>query len=607
MADTGKTIGLIKALASVDPEVIQSSVEGWLDDHPEATTTVQDGSITKAKLDQNLQSTVDDVGDLKSSVDNVEDDMRDIIGSTNALDSSVANLNFASDATAFSSNNNYRSRYFPVQNGYTYTYTITSTYSPSDYRIVLSQSEPANGVSGTIIESISAGADTHSTFTKTVSYTATSDGYLSVVHYRSSTQDASVINITEQHNGQMDIVKEYLDNIADDVEDLQKSSTKKIIPTIAGGFKVADGTLVSQSSASGYYRTDYIPYSGESFDLVGIRCGYTYGAVAYYNSSKAYISGIAHVTGDITISASDVPQNTAYVLFATNDNTGYVNAILSVGGLSETLNNTILRTNEWHKVPCRMQFGAHNGAEYYAPECTIPAYRIAGQQGWQWVWIAGIHFSADGTMYVLHDDTVDRTTDGTGYISQMTDAQINALNIDQTGSGYNLSDFDPSELKIPTFEQVLQQCVKYGMKMVIRLSEFPNTYQTQEAKAVWDAFAALLKGYNVKSEDISCYLDTGTKANICRNLFGEDVEITTFNGASATAQDILDWFAVKSITGNRAGIINSQNIDLDAAKLLHTNGVRIYAYNSISPTIIPTLALYGVDICQNGRYYKLPE
>ena len=68
MADTGKTIGLIKALASVDPTVIQSSVEGWLDDHPEATTTVQDGSITKAKLDSSLQETVDDVGDLKTAI-----------------------------------------------------------------------------------------------------------------------------------------------------------------------------------------------------------------------------------------------------------------------------------------------------------------------------------------------------------------------------------------------------------------------------------------------------------------------------------------------------------------------------------------------------------
>lgn len=69
MADTGKTIGLIKALASVDPEAIKSSVDDWLDDHPEATTTVEDGAITKAKLDSSLQQTVDDVGDLKSAFD----------------------------------------------------------------------------------------------------------------------------------------------------------------------------------------------------------------------------------------------------------------------------------------------------------------------------------------------------------------------------------------------------------------------------------------------------------------------------------------------------------------------------------------------------------
>lgn len=85
MADTGKMIGLIKALASVDPSAIQSSVEGWLDDHPEATTTVQDGSITKAKLDSSLQQTVDDVGDLKSIVDNTTE----IIYGTNLADPSL--------------------------------------------------------------------------------------------------------------------------------------------------------------------------------------------------------------------------------------------------------------------------------------------------------------------------------------------------------------------------------------------------------------------------------------------------------------------------------------------------------------------------------------
>lgn len=66
--DFGTAIGLIKGLGSPDPAVIESAVSDWLDDHPEATTTVQDGSITKAKLDNSLQGTVDDVADLKSQV-----------------------------------------------------------------------------------------------------------------------------------------------------------------------------------------------------------------------------------------------------------------------------------------------------------------------------------------------------------------------------------------------------------------------------------------------------------------------------------------------------------------------------------------------------------
>lgn len=278
--------------------------------------------------------------------------------------------------------------------------------------------------------------------------------------------------------------------------------------------------------------------------------------------------------------------------------------LLSLSGqIAENTN----KINEIKRVRTRMEFGAHNGAEYYAPECTVPAYRIAGQQGWEWAWVAGIDFSTDGTMYVIHDDTVDRTTDGTGYLNQMSDQEINALNIDQTGAGYDLSDFDPSELKIPTFEQVLQQCVRYGMKMVLRVSLFPNEYTSENAKARWDYFANLLKGYNVKPDDLSFYLDTGTKANICRNLFGETVEISTHISASATAQNYIDFFDNRSITGNRAAIINYSQIDLAAVKLLHTNGIRVYAYGSNSEAYASNCASLGVDIYQNGKIYKLTD
>lgn len=83
MADTGKTIALIKALGgSADPAVIEQATQDWLDDHPEATTTVQDGSITKAKLDSNLQGTVDDVDELKSAISELEAGSLSALGAT---------------------------------------------------------------------------------------------------------------------------------------------------------------------------------------------------------------------------------------------------------------------------------------------------------------------------------------------------------------------------------------------------------------------------------------------------------------------------------------------------------------------------------------------
>ena len=270
-----------------------------------------------------------------------------------------------------------------------------------------------------------------------------------------------------------------------------------------------------------------------------------------------------------------------------------------------TINATNIR--EMKRVRTRMCFGAHNGAEWYAPECTIPAYRIAGQQGWEWAWIAGVYFSAEGSMYVLHDGTVDRTTDGTGSVSSMTDAQIDALNITQTGAGYNLSDFDPSELKIPTFEQVVQQCVKYGMKMVIRLSDFPNGADAGANKEKWDNFLAVLNGYGVQPEDISCYLDTGTKAQTCRTLIGDDVEISTHLGQSATASDFVDWFESRSITGKKAAILSYQNTNLEAVKLLHSHGIKVYSYGYNSQAQADNCALWGVDIYQNGRIYKITD
>lgn len=56
MITAGRVAGLIQAMdGGADPAVIKAAVQDWLDAHPEATTTVADESITKAKLAEALQ------------------------------------------------------------------------------------------------------------------------------------------------------------------------------------------------------------------------------------------------------------------------------------------------------------------------------------------------------------------------------------------------------------------------------------------------------------------------------------------------------------------------------------------------------------------------
>jgi glycerophosphoryl diester phosphodiesterase len=96
---------------------------------------------------------------------------------------------------------------------------------------------------------------------------------------------------------------------------------------------------------------------------------------------------------------------------------------------------------------------AHRGASGVglAPENTLAALEMAMKIGVDLVEI-DIHLTADGHPVVIHDRSVDRTTDSTGFIDTMTLAQVRQLD---AGSW-----FDPSyhTERIPTLEEVLDLC-----------------------------------------------------------------------------------------------------------------------------------------------------
>jgi glycerophosphoryl diester phosphodiesterase len=69
---------------------------------------------------------------------------------------------------------------------------------------------------------------------------------------------------------------------------------------------------------------------------------------------------------------------------------------------------------------------AHRGASGLAPENTLAAFRLALELGTSAV-ECDVHLSADGAPLIIHDDRVDRTTNGSGAVAGLTLAQLRAL------------------------------------------------------------------------------------------------------------------------------------------------------------------------------------
>lgn len=84
---------------------------------------------------------------------------------------------------------------------------------------------------------------------------------------------------------------------------------------------------------------------------------------------------------------------------------------------------------------------AHRGASLEAPENTLASFRAALDAGAPAVEF-DVHLSKDGVPVVIHDDTLERTTNGTGAVAERTLAQLRALD---AGGGE----------RVPTLAEVL--------------------------------------------------------------------------------------------------------------------------------------------------------
>jgi glycerophosphoryl diester phosphodiesterase len=110
---------------------------------------------------------------------------------------------------------------------------------------------------------------------------------------------------------------------------------------------------------------------------------------------------------------------------------------------------------------------AHRGATGYAPENTIAAFDKAIEMKADYIEM-DIQRTKDGELVIIHDTSVDRTTDGTGYIKDLTSTQLRDLD----AGSWKGEEFAGE--KIPTFDEILD---KYHGKIGILLElKAPELY-----------------------------------------------------------------------------------------------------------------------------------
>lgn len=133
----------------------------------------------------------------------------------------------------------------------------------------------------------------------------------------------------------------------------------------------------------------------------------------------------------------------------------------------------------------RFLISAHRGYSYRYPENTLLAFKEAIDLGVDMVEL-DLHLSADGVLMVMHDNTLDRTTNGTGQLRERTCAELKELD---AGGWKNVI---YTGLKIPTFAEFLTLVEPYNeLLLMVEIKTEPDDF------ACADAAIAMTKEFGV--------------------------------------------------------------------------------------------------------------
>ena len=206
---------------------------------------------------------------------------------------------------------------------------------------------------------------------------------------------------------------------------------------------------------------------------------------------------------------------------------------------------------------------SHRGLTKLAPENTLEAAAKSAEYGYGYVEF-DIRRTKDGMWVLMHDEDIERMTDGEGKVGDLTYKQIISCRIDE---GKNLKDALSYVITVPTLEQMLAVCSEKSLRPVIEIKDggtehIPELLNFIAARRNTDMM--IISFDREQIEYISTLISTGKTTFIqetvelywlTSSLDGETLETAaktpeigvSFNGNKAGTQKEIDAFTEKGL------------------------------------------------------------
>ena len=222
----------------------------------------------------------------------------------------------------------------------------------------------------------------------------------------------------------------------------------------------------------------------------------------------------------------------------------------------------------------------HRGAYFNAPENTLSSMTYAKKLGYTHIEF-DVQFTSDNVPIVIHDHTLDRTSNGSGKVSDFTLEQLKELDF---GSWFN--NLFAGET-IPTLDEMVKHCKKLGLNMYVELKDVVNTKERVDL-----VYNIIRKNGMLSHTIFETYIDVPISYQEIKELIDNDIE---------KAQQILQLYTLTNSNIDNAKTLGFSIIGGSVAKVsqsvidyAHSNGMILIGGSTVKNEIIDCVENRGV-------------